>query len=76
MKQEALTTVTIIYYDSGSLELHHKVKHYPKNGAGRVVIPAEFKQDKSIIAVCLDEITIINKVGDRVIGVDIADEHE
>ena len=35
-----------------------------------------FKDDKSIIAVCLGEITIINKIGDRVIAVDIAEDDE
>lgn len=72
MTDKALTRVTIIYYDDGSLELKHQVEDYPRNGAGRVVIPAEFKEGKSIIAVCLGEITIINKVGDRVISVDVA----
>ena len=74
MSDQDLTTVTIIYYGDNSLELHHEVKNYPQNGAGRVIIPQEFKEDKSIIAVCLGEITIINKIGDRVIAVDIAEE--
>jgi len=76
MSADELTTVTIIYYGDNSLELHHEIKKYPKNGAGRVIIPQEFKEDKSIIAVCLGEITIINKVGDRVISVDIADDEK
>ncbi|WP_440875360.1 TIGR02922 family protein [Thalassotalea sp. PLHSN55] len=74
MEHKELTTVTIIFYDNGSLELKHEIKDYPKNGAGRIIIPAEFKEDKSIIAVCLGEVTIINKVGDRVIAVDVAEE--
>ena len=76
MSDKDLTTVTIIYYGDNSLELHHEVKQYPKNGAGRVIIPQRFKDDKSIIAVCLGEITIINKIGDRVIAVDIAEDDE
>lgn len=70
---KALTTVTIIYYNDNCLELKHEVKRYPKNVSGRVIIPQEFKEDKSIVAVCLGEITIINKVGDRVMSIDIED---
>ncbi len=69
MEAEDLTTVTIIYYDDGSLELHHQIKNYPKNEHGRVIIPSEFKRSKSIIAVCLGEITIMNKIGDRILSV-------
>jgi len=55
---ENLTTVTIIYYDEDCLELKHEVKTYPKNKTGRVIIPLEFKKDKSIVVVCLGDITI------------------
>lgn len=65
-----LTTVTIIYYTDTSLELKHEIKSYPKNENGRVVIPEEFKEGKSIITVCLGEITILNKFGDRILSVD------
>jgi len=68
-----LTTVTIIYYNENCLELHHAVKEYPKNESGRVIIPLEFKEGKSIVAVCLGEITILNKIGDRVMGIDVED---
>jgi uncharacterized protein (TIGR02922 family) len=68
-----LTTVTIIYYNEDCLELKHEVKIYPKNEAGRLMIPLEFKEDKSIVAVCLGEITIINKIGDRIMSVDTED---
>jgi len=70
---EILTTVTIIYYNENCLELQHEVKMYPKNESGRVIIPQEFKEDKSIVAVCLGEITIINKIGDRIMSVGIED---
>ncbi len=65
------TTVTIIYYNENCLELNHTVKEYPKNESGRVVIPQEFKEGKSIVAVCLGEITILNKIGDRVMSIGI-----
>ncbi len=67
--QQSLTQVTIIYYHVESLELLHEVKSFPKNHQGRVVIPDEFKEGKSIIAVCQGEITILNKVGDRIMSV-------
>ncbi|MEY8198081.1 MAG: TIGR02922 family protein [Colwellia sp.] len=71
LEAKILTTVTIIYYDDNSLELNHAVKKYPKNEFGRVIIPLKFKKGKSIIAVCLGEITILNKIGDRIISIDI-----
>ncbi len=70
---EVLTTVTIIYYNENCLELKHEVRMYPKNKSGRLIIPDEFKEDKSIIAVCLGEISIINKIGDRILSIGIAD---
>lgn len=61
--------VTIIYYQDDGLELHHKVKVFDQNDAGRVIIPQDFKEGKSIIAVCDGEVQILNKVGDRILSV-------
>lgn len=61
--------VTIIYYRDDGLELHHKVKTFPQNDEGRVIISQEFKEGKSIIAVCEGEVEILNKVGDRILSV-------
>lgn len=71
MDTDNSTTVTIIYYNENCIELQHEVKSYPKSESGRVVIPTSFKEGKSIVAVCLGEIVILNKVGDRVISIDI-----
>ena len=71
LEAKILTTVTIIYYNDNSLELNHVVKKYPKNEFGRVIIPQEFKEGKSIVVVCLGEITILNKIGDRILSIDI-----
>ncbi|MFT5757019.1 MAG: hypothetical protein ACI9LM_001744 [Alteromonadaceae bacterium] len=68
-----VTEVTIIYYQDDSLELKHDVQSFNKNANGRVVIPPIYKEGKSIIAVCLGEITIMNKLGDRIIAADVAD---
>jgi uncharacterized protein (TIGR02922 family) len=75
LETKNLTTVTIIYYQENSLELKHEIKSYPKNKSGRVIIPQEFKQDKSIVAVCLGEITIINKIGDRIMSLGIEEDN-
>jgi len=61
--------VTIIYYHDDGLELHHKVKTFPQNEEGRVIIPQAFKDERSIIAVCDGEVEILNKVGDRILSV-------
>jgi uncharacterized protein (TIGR02922 family) len=63
-------TVTVIFYLEGSLELRHDICTFDKNENGRVVIPENFKQGKSIIAVCNGEIEILNKVGERILPVD------
>ena len=69
-----LRTVTIIYYQEDSLELMHDVAQFTQNENGRVIIPRLFKEGKSIIAVCEGEITILNKIGDRVISVGFENE--
>jgi len=66
---ELKRVVTIIYYEDNGLELHHKVKEFEQNEHGRVIIPADFKEGKSIIAVCDGEIEILNKIGDRILSV-------
>lgn len=71
MSHDDLTTITIIYYNENCIELQHAVKHFPKSDTGRVVIDPEFKVGKSIVAVCLGEITILNKVGDRIISIEV-----
>ncbi|TWX55722.1 TIGR02922 family protein [Colwellia hornerae] len=66
MTNTNLRTVTIIYYIEDSLELMHFVGQFAENASGRVIIPEKFKEEKSIVAVCDGEITILNKVGDRI----------
>jgi len=57
--------VTIIYYNDLSLELMYEVCTFPQSINGRVIIPENFKQQKSIVAVCNGEVEILNKIGDR-----------
>ena len=61
--------VTIIYYDDNGLELHHAMRTFEENEHGRVIIPADFKKGKSILAVCDGEIEILNRIGDRILSV-------
>ncbi len=58
--------ITVIYYSDTSLELEAQCQTFDISKNGRVVIPASFKQGKSIIAVCEGNINILNKMGDRV----------
>lgn len=69
-----LTTVTIIFYNDDSLELQHEVQQCSQNIEGRVIIPQSFKAGKSIVSVCKGEIVILNKVGDRILSIDVEDE--
>lgn len=69
MSEQLLRQVTIIYYENASLELMHQVVSFPQNKQGRVIIPEIFKADRSIIAVCDGDVTILNKMGDRILPV-------
>ncbi|WP_282109304.1 TIGR02922 family protein [Shewanella algicola] len=61
------TTVTVMYYDlEVIMELKSEVLHHCQIGnGGRVIVPAEFKQDKLIIAVLKGEVEVLNTLGDR-----------
>ena len=48
-ENSTLATVTIIYYHDESLELMHEIKHYPKNGQGRIVIPEDFNEKLKVL---------------------------
>lgn len=61
-----LKEVTIIYYNDHSMELMHEVKNFPQNGEGRVCIPQEYKEGKSILVICEGAINILNKFGERI----------
>lgn len=63
--------VTVIFYDNESLELQHKVQSFPFNQNGRVIIPASYKVDKSIIAVCDGAINVLNTIGDRILPMQV-----
>mgnify|MGYP001114281277 CR=1 FL=1 len=69
MSEDSLRQVTIIYYENASLELMHQVVTLPQNVDGRVIIPEMFKVDRSIIAVCDGSVTILNKIGDRILPI-------
>lgn len=62
--------VTIIYYSDTSLELLHAVETFPKAKNGRVIIPESFKVGKSIVAVCEGEVSILNRVGERITAIE------
>jgi uncharacterized protein (TIGR02922 family) len=65
-----LHQVTVIFYNEESLELMHETHNFSQNEQGRVILPPEFKEGKSIIAVCEGEIQILNKLGDRIVLVE------
>jgi uncharacterized protein (TIGR02922 family) len=58
--------ITIIFYSDVSLKLMHEVRTFSQSKSGRVVIPASFKVNKSIITVCDGAVAIIDKFGDRI----------
>lgn len=62
--------VTVIYYCEKSVELFRHVGRFCFKENGRIEFPLEFKQGKSIVAVCRGDIDIMNKVGDRILPTD------
>ena len=68
--------VTVIYYEEASLVIKHDVKSFEIGLGGRVVLPASYKQGKSIIAVCEGKVNFLNKVGDRVLPAEQTDNTE
>ena len=60
-----MNTTTILFYDCNSLELQQETLDLQITNTGRVVIPDEFKEGRSIVAVCDGTVKILNKLGDR-----------
>ncbi len=58
--------VSVLFFDENSLVMEKALlTNLPIGPAGRVVIPAEFKQGKSIIAVLDGNVRVLNLVGER-----------
>ena len=68
--------VTVIYYEDASLVIKNDVKSFELGLGGRVILPASYKQGKSIIAVCEGKVNFLNKVGDRILPEERADKAE
>ncbi|MCE9686598.1 MULTISPECIES: TIGR02922 family protein [Shewanella] len=61
-------TVTVLYYDfPAGLVMHNVVlKDLPVSEQGRVLIPAAFREGKSIVAIMEGECKMLNSLGERV----------
>ncbi|MDN3652035.1 DUF2375 family protein [Thalassotalea ponticola] len=55
MPDNKTMNVTVIYFDSDTLELKHHIGEFPVLAEGRVVLSDQFKNGKSIVAVCEGE---------------------
>ncbi|MDR6962868.1 uncharacterized protein (TIGR02922 family) [Shewanella putrefaciens] len=68
MMQATQATVTVLYYDAPvGLIMHNAVLNgLSLSESGRVMIPASFRNGKSIIAVLEGECKILNSLGERV----------
>lgn len=66
----ATQTVTVLYYNPEELLTICKavLKDLPKNDAGRVLLPVDFREDKVIVAVLEGEVKVLNCLGDRDYG--------
>ncbi|OUS27545.1 TIGR02922 family protein [Thalassotalea sp. 42_200_T64] len=72
MKRQDNKVVTVFYYDNRSLVLKHRVMHYPYTANGKVMIPTEFKKYRAILAVYEGDLTVLNKVGERILPMEDA----
>lgn len=58
--------ITVLYYEGTlGLELHSVVLDKLAIRNQRVIIPTEFKQDKTIIAVLEGNVRVLNSLGER-----------
>ncbi|GAB2991594.1 TIGR02922 family protein [Psychrosphaera aestuarii] len=67
MLHDPVTQATLIFFEDGALDLRHETHNFSKNQNGRIVIPEELKQGRSIIAVCDGQVDILNSIGDRIV---------
>lgn len=59
-------TVTVLYYEGVlGLEIHKAVLTKLQKKNDRVLIPYEFKKDKTIVAVLEGDVNVLNTLGDR-----------
>lgn len=65
---EAQRKVTVIYCSDGELTLYRKTKCFAVNAYGDMIIPQDFKQGKTIVALCEGDVEVINSLGDRLIS--------
>ena len=63
---EAKKKVTIIYCCDGDLAMYRKTQFIDLNVCGEMIIPKDFKQGKTIVAVCDGDINILNSIGDKI----------
>ncbi|AYV11444.1 MULTISPECIES: TIGR02922 family protein [Shewanella] len=63
-----IACVTVLFYSSvDSVLLESRVLNDCNVGeGGRVILPNAFKQDKMIIAVLSGNVTVLNRLGDRI----------
>ncbi len=61
---EAKKKVTVIYCCDEDLAMYRKTQFFDLNAFGDMIIPQEFKQGKTIVAVCDGEINVLNSIGD------------
>ncbi|GGA78796.1 TIGR02922 family protein [Neiella marina] len=65
-----MKTVTVLYYTNSDLRLSDSILELDVRTNGRVVIPADFKQGKQIIAVLEGECKLLNRLGERIVPQD------
>lgn len=67
MLHDPVTQATLIFFEEGALDLRHETHSFNRSENGRLIIPDELKQGRSIIAVCDGEVDILNSIGDRIV---------
>ncbi|RHW77535.1 TIGR02922 family protein [Colwellia sp. RSH04] len=65
---EAKRVVTVIYCSDSDLGLFRKKQSFAVNDFGEMIIPQDFKQGKTIVALCDGDVNILNSIGDRLVS--------
>lgn len=59
--------VTVIYCCDDNLAIYRKTQSFNLNAYGEVIIPQDFKEGKTIVAVCDGDINVTDSLGEKLV---------
>tara|TARA_B110000881_G_C18082703_1_gene274354 strand:+ start:173 stop:382 length:210 start_codon:yes stop_codon:yes gene_type:complete len=59
--------ITVIYCCDNKLELYRETMNANDNSHGKTVIPEDFSDGKTIVAICEGDVNILNSINDKLV---------